>query len=70
MIITAESFSKELAPLNELQVGFPEVIAAAEERLSGQSRCRIGHAVAEIQSGWMATLPESRIRVDGSLPMK
>src|SRR6266498_2395941 len=56
--------------LNGLQIGFSEVCAAAEKRLSRQSRGRISEAVAKIQSGWMAPLAESRIRVDGPLPMK
>jgi hypothetical protein len=48
---------RKWADLHELEVGFCEVAAAAEKRLAGKSRSRVGHAVAEVQSGGCRPLP-------------
>jgi hypothetical protein len=55
---------------DEVQVGLPEVVAAAKKRLPSHRSCRVCHAIAEIQSGWMASLTEAPKCVDRSLPVK
>jgi hypothetical protein len=50
-------------------IGPSEVIADEEERLVGYAGARIGHAVPEVESGWVSSLAIAIKRFDSDLPV-